>query len=47
MRGADFWALKPLVLGGDGGAIRARRLLQRLIAREQGTTLPQDTQASA
>ncbi|PTR11833.1 vanillate O-demethylase monooxygenase subunit [Novosphingobium sp. GV055] len=46
MRGADFWALKPLVLGGDGGGIRARRLLQRLIAREQGATLPQDTEAT-
>ena len=36
MRGHDFWDLKPLVLNGDGGGIRARRMLQRLIARERG-----------
>ncbi len=34
MRGEDFWALRPLVLGGDGGGVRARRMLQRLIERE-------------
>jgi vanillate O-demethylase monooxygenase subunit len=38
MRGADFWDLQPLVLGGDGGGVRARRMLQRLITREK---LPQ------
>lgn len=37
----------PLVLGGDGGGIRARRLTQRLVAREQCTALPQDNEADA
>lgn len=36
MRGQDLWALRPLVLGGDGGGVRARRQLQKMIAREQG-----------
>jgi vanillate O-demethylase monooxygenase subunit len=35
MRGNDFWDLRPLVLGGDGGGVRARRMLQRLIERER------------
>lgn len=35
MRGQDFWALRPLILGGDGGGVRARRTLQKLIDREQ------------
>lgn len=35
MRGEDFWDLRPLVLGGDGGGVRARRMLQRLIERER------------
>ncbi|MDE2562691.1 MAG: aromatic ring-hydroxylating dioxygenase subunit alpha [Sphingomonadales bacterium] len=35
MRGEDFWGLKPLILGGDGGGVRARRMLQRLIERER------------
>jgi len=34
MAGEDFWSLKPLVLQGDGGGIRARRMLERLIERE-------------
>jgi phenylpropionate dioxygenase-like ring-hydroxylating dioxygenase large terminal subunit len=38
MRGQDFWDLRPLVLGGDGGGVRARRMLQRLIEREQAKT---------
>lgn len=36
MGSADFWSLKPLLLPGDAGAIRARRILDRLIAQEQG-----------
>lgn len=36
MKGEDFWDLKPLVLSGDGGGIRARRQLRRMIAAEQG-----------
>lgn len=35
MRGQDFWALRPVILGGDGAGVRARRMLQRLIDREQ------------
>ena len=38
MRGADFWDLRPLILGGDGGGVRARRMLQRLIDREREAT---------
>ena len=34
--GGDFWAEKPLSLGIDQGGTRARRLLESLIAREQG-----------
>lgn len=34
MRGADLWSLKPLVLHGDGGGVRARRMLQRMIDHE-------------
>lgn len=39
MAGRDFWDLKPLVLSGDAGGIRARRLLRRMIAAEQGRTM--------
>ncbi len=35
---AEFWSLKPLLLPADAGAIRARRILDRMIAAEQ----PQD-----
>lgn len=35
MRGTDFWDLHPLILNGDGGGVRARRMLQRLIDRER------------
>ena len=35
MEGQDFWALKPLILAGDAGAIRARRILRKLIRKEQ------------
>lgn len=37
MAGRDFWDMKPLILSGDGGGVRARRMLRRLIAAEQGT----------
>jgi phenylpropionate dioxygenase-like ring-hydroxylating dioxygenase large terminal subunit len=30
-----FWDLKPVLLSGDAGAVRARRRLDQLIAREQ------------
>jgi phenylpropionate dioxygenase-like ring-hydroxylating dioxygenase large terminal subunit len=32
---ADFWDLKPIVLEGDAGAVRARHILKRLIREEQ------------
>ena len=35
MNGADFWALKPILLSGDGAAVRARRVMERLITHEQ------------
>jgi vanillate O-demethylase monooxygenase subunit len=34
MAGQDFWDLEPLVLNGDGGGIRARRLLNKMIKLE-------------
>lgn len=35
MGDAEFWDLKPVLLAGDAGAVRARRVLDRLIAEEQ------------
>lgn len=35
MGDADLLTLKPVMLEGDAGAVRARRLLQKLIAQEQ------------
>jgi vanillate O-demethylase monooxygenase subunit len=34
MRGQEFWALKPWLLAGDGGAVRVRRLLDRMVKDE-------------
>ena len=34
MGDADFWSLRPVLLAGDAGAVRARRVLDRLIADE-------------
>lgn len=31
----DLWSMKPVMLGGDAGGVRARRLLEQLIAAEQ------------
>jgi vanillate O-demethylase monooxygenase subunit len=31
----DFWSLKPVLLPGDAGAGRARRVLERRIAAEE------------
>ncbi len=36
MRGTDFWAEQPVILAEDAGAIRARRVLEKLIRDEQG-----------
>ena len=35
MGDADCWSLKPVLLPGDAGVIRARRVLDGLIATEQ------------
>lgn len=34
---ADFWSLKPVLLPGDAGAVRARRKLDALVAAEGAT----------
>ena len=34
MRGQDFWDLKPILLAGDAAGVRARRVLDQLIADE-------------
>jgi vanillate O-demethylase monooxygenase subunit len=39
MGDAAFWDLKPVLLIGDAGAIRARRVLDRLLAAEQPTAI--------
>jgi hypothetical protein len=39
VNGEDFWELKPLIFAGDAGAIRARRILRKLILAERGTPL--------
>jgi vanillate O-demethylase monooxygenase subunit len=44
MGDADFWSLKPVLLPGDAGAIRARRVLDNLIAAEK-KQLAQQTEA--
>lgn len=36
IEGEDFWDLEPVVLAGDAGAVRARRILKKLIHDEQG-----------
>lgn len=38
MAGQDFWDLQPLILTGDGGGVRARRILARMIAAEAAGT---------
>jgi vanillate O-demethylase monooxygenase subunit len=35
MGDAEFWSLKPVLLAGDAPAVRARRVLDKLIAEEQ------------
>lgn len=34
MAGRDFWSLKPVLLQADGAAVRSRRILDELIAKE-------------
>jgi len=40
MDGADFWELRPVILEGDAGAVRARRILRKLIGDEIAATQP-------
>jgi len=35
MDGEEFWSLKPVLIASDAGAVRMRRVLQRLIAAEE------------
>lgn len=35
MDGEDFWELEPVILAGDAGAVRARRILKKMIHDEQ------------
>jgi vanillate O-demethylase monooxygenase subunit len=35
LNGRDFWEMKPLLLPTDAGAVRARRILLKLIEVEQ------------
>lgn len=38
MGDAEFWDLKPVLLVGDAGAVRARRVLDKLIAEERAAS---------
>jgi phenylpropionate dioxygenase-like ring-hydroxylating dioxygenase large terminal subunit len=40
MKGTDFWAELPIILPEDAGAIRARRVLEKLIRDEQDEKPP-------
>ncbi|MES2264871.1 MAG: aromatic ring-hydroxylating dioxygenase subunit alpha [Pseudomonadota bacterium] len=43
MGDADFWSLKPVLLAGDAGAVRARRVLDQLIdaeGRDSASVIP-------
>ncbi|MCM3420251.1 aromatic ring-hydroxylating dioxygenase subunit alpha [Sphingopyxis alaskensis] len=46
MAGRDFWSMRPAILAGDGAAVRARRMLARLIRDEQQAALSQPSPAS-
>ncbi len=47
MDGEDFWELRPVILEGDAGAIRARRILRKLIREEAAANQPARTLESA
>lgn len=46
MDGQDFWDLHPVILNTDGGAIRVRRMLAKLI-RDEAATLSQEPEIPA
>lgn len=35
---ADLWPFKPLLLPGDAGAVRVRRMLERLVKEESAAS---------
>lgn len=39
LAGRDFWDLKPMLLNVDGAAVRARRVLEKLIKEEQAARI--------
>jgi vanillate O-demethylase monooxygenase subunit len=43
MKSADFWAEQPMILPEDAGAVRARRVLDKLIREENRTGAADDT----
>ena len=45
MKGIDFWAQEPMILAEDAGAVRARRVLDKLIRQENAAQ--QGVQAAA
>jgi phenylpropionate dioxygenase-like ring-hydroxylating dioxygenase large terminal subunit len=47
MEDAEFWSLNPIVLEGDAGAVRARRILRRMIHEEQTAGKPATTTVEA
>ena len=40
LHNAEFWDMKPILLFGDAAAVRARRVIEKLIKEEQAATLP-------
>jgi hypothetical protein len=47
MGGQDFWDLKPVLLAGDAGGVRARRALDKLLAAEIGVTAAAENRSVA
>jgi vanillate O-demethylase monooxygenase subunit len=45
--GRDFWEMKPLLLPTDSGAVKARRILAKLIQGEQTDSVDRAVQAMA
>jgi vanillate O-demethylase monooxygenase subunit len=42
----DLWSLKPVLLSGDFSAVRARRILDKLIAEEAAAERAADDKAA-
>ena len=43
MGGADLWAEKPILLSTDNAAVRARRIVDKLIAAESASIVTMDS----